>query len=586
MKSLSLFVISFLMALSVFAQTKASTITITSTGNRNRQVIVDEKSYTLNAATTDGTTPAANNAVIITDLQPGQHILQIVRNSNNSSTNTTGRNNTTFTLRPGYDMEITINRDGSVQQKETRIGRSWGGYAKKTPMTSTNFTTLLNNVKKQKTISAKTTAVKTAFNNTSNYFTTNQAKQLIQIVSSQPSRLELAKLSYRTITDPDNFGDLDVILTETNQEALASYVDDYKVNNPAYTNSGNNGYGNNNNSNNSNNQNSGYKTPMSNASYNALYNNIDREWRSAEKMTALTNAFTNSNNYFTTSQAGRLIQLVSNENDRLQLAKASYRSITDPANFIQINELLPSQASKDALIAYVTWYTGNNSTVNNTNTGSSYKTPMSTANFNKLIQDVKNEWMPGTKMNLLTNAFANTNNYFSTNQAGQLIQLVSDEDNRLQLAKAAYRNITDPANFTQLYQLFSYQANRDALAAFINSYNGNSSSSTTNQYKVPMSDAKFNQLVSDVKAQWLPFGKMNALTTIFSNPDYYLTTSQVKQLIQLVSDEDNRLQLAKSAYRNITDRANYTQLYDLFSYQASKDALAAYVSSYRDSAGY
>jgi len=185
-------------------------------------------------------------------------------------------------------------------------------------------------------------------------------------------------------------------------------------------------------------------------------------------MTALTNAFTNTNNYFTTSQIGRLIQLVSNENDRFQLAKASYRSVTDPANFIQINELLSTQANKDALVAYVNWYSSNSGTV--TTPTNTYKTPMATATFNKLLQDVKNEWMPGAKMNLLTSAFANTMNYFSTNQAGQLIQLVSDEDNRLTLAKSSYRNITDPANFTQLYQLFSYQANRDALAAYVNSY--------------------------------------------------------------------------------------------------------------------
>jgi len=581
MKSLSLFVISCFTALSIFAQTTTSTVTVTSTGNRNRQILVDQKNYSLSATTSNDATTAASNVVVITDLQPGQHTLQIVRNANNSSTNTnTGRTNTTtFTLRPGYNMEITINRDGSVQQKETRIGRNWGGYAKKTPMTSANFTTLLNNVKKQKTISARTTAVKTAFNNTNNYFTSTQAKQLIQIVSSQPSRLELAKLSYRTITDPDNFSDLDVLLTENNQDALASYVDTYKANNPVYTNTGNNNNANNNN------QNSGNKSPMSTASYNALYNGIEREWRSAEKMTALTNAFTNTNNYFTTNQAGRLIQLVSNENERLQLAKASYRSITDPANFIQINELLPSQASRDALVAYVTWYTGNNSTVNNTNTGIN-KTPMATATFNKLIQDVRNEWMPGAKMNLLTSAFANTNNYFSTNQAGQLIQLVSDEENRLQLAKSAYRTITDPANFTQLYQLFSYQSSKDALAAYVNSYNGTIGSGVTSQYKTPMSDANFNQILNDVKAQWLPFGKMNALTTTFANPEYYFTTSQTKQLIQLVSDEDNRLQLAKSAYRNMTDRANYTQLFDLFSNQASKDALMSYVGSYRDSAGY
>ena len=57
------------------------------------------------------------------------------------------------------------------------------------------------------------------------------------------------------------------------------------------------------------------------------------------------------------------------------------------------------------------------------------------------------------------------------------------------------------------------------------------------------------------------------------------STAQAKQLINYVSDEANRLQLAKSSYRNITDPANFNQLYDLFSNQSSKDELTAYVNS-------
>ncbi|MBK8496465.1 MAG: DUF4476 domain-containing protein, partial [Chitinophagaceae bacterium] len=49
--------------------------------------------------------------------------------------------------------------------------------------------------------------------------------------------------------------------------------------------------------------------------------------------------FNNTANYFTTYQASRLIQLVTAENNRLQLAKLSYRSVTDRSNFYQVNEL-------------------------------------------------------------------------------------------------------------------------------------------------------------------------------------------------------------------------------------------------------
>ena len=214
---------------------------------------------------------------------------------------------------------------------------------------------------------------------------------------------------------------------------------------------------------------------------------------------------------------------------------------------------------------------------------------MSTANFNILLGQVQNQWQPSAKITTISNAFANTNNFFTTDQVGQLIHLVNDENSRLQLAKSSYSHVTDKQNFNQLYDLFSTQANRNELAAYVGSPNGNTYNTPANNttiYKTPMTQANFNQLVMDVKGQWLPLAKMNALTSIFANTNNYFTADQARQLIHLVSDEDNRLQLAKSSYRNITDRANYTLLYDLFNNQARKDALAAYVNSYRDSAAY
>jgi hypothetical protein len=47
---------------------------------------------------------------------------------------------------------------------------------------------------------------------------------------------------------------------------------------------------------------------------------------------------------------------VSLESNRLQLAKLSYRTIIDRANFIQMNELLNTQASRNELDAYVKAY--------------------------------------------------------------------------------------------------------------------------------------------------------------------------------------------------------------------------------------
>jgi hypothetical protein len=310
-------------------------------------------------------------------------------------------------------------------------------------------------------------------------------------------------------------------------------------------------------------------------------------------MTSVSNVFSSNSNYYTTSQAAQLIQLVNGESNRLSLAKASYRGITDPTNFLQISTLFNSQSSKNDLLAYVDLYNANNSGTAGSKSpagtnNNSYRTPMSAANYNVLYKNIQDQWQAGAKMTALTSAFVNSSNFFTTAQARKLIQLVDAENGRLALAKSSYRSITDPSNFSQLYDVLSYQASRDDLAAYVKTYNNNNggynNGATTNSSssaRIPMTDAAFTENYNNVKKQWFPGAKMSAVTSLFSNSENFFTTNQAKQLIQLVSDEANRLQLAKASYRSITDPANFIQLNDLFSRQASKDALAQYVNSYR-----
>ena len=86
---------------------------------------------------------------------------------------------------------------------------------------------------------------------------------------------------------------------------------------------------------------------------------------------------------------------------------------------------------------------------------------------------------------------------------------------------------------------------------------------------------KVIHLLDECRAQ-----KLQVVPPNINNSNYYFTSAQARQLIELVSLESNRLQLAKLSYRTITDRGNFTQLYDLFYSQSSKDELAAYVNAY------
>jgi hypothetical protein len=229
--------------------------------------------------------------------------------------------------------------------------------------------------------------------------------------------------------------------------------------------------------------------------------------------------------------------------------------------------LFNNQASKNELEAYV----------NNYNAGNNADNAMPDANFNSLYQTIQQQWPVSTQMNSLTSAFNNTGNFFTTYQASRLIQLVSAEPNRLQLAKLSYRSITDRNNFYQVYDLFNSQASKDELVAYVNNY-----TSGSGNLKVPMPDADFTNLYQTIQMQFFPGERMSSLTNAFNTTSNYFTSAQAKKLIPLVTLESNKLQLAKLSYRTITDRNNFSQLYDLFESQASRNELDAYVKAYKD----
>lgn len=556
MKKIFSLLVAFVTSIIVVAQ-YASTVTINVKGTRNKEVWIDGQNYTASSV------PTAGNAVItLSNLSTGQHTLQLVRsNVNNSSTT---KSNSNFYLREGYDMELTVANNGSIQLKEIRQ-RANVSTSSRTPMTSEDFTDIYNDIVSDTRATVRLSEVKKAFTTTGNYFTTAQARQLIQLINSQVNRLQLAKSSYAVITDPGNFSQLyDLLTTQARRNELATYVKNYIAANPVNDNYNNTALS-------THNQ---YRTAMSTTDFYNLYQAALNKSPENIQMNYITSTFANANYYYTTSQAKQLIQLIDNEADRLILAKTAFRGITDGVNFSQLNDLFTWQASRNELMAYVNSYNYNSSNTAGTIT----KTPMSATSFNAIYSDVQKQWGLGAKMNKLVTIFNNTGYYFTTTQAKQLIQLVSSETNRLQLAKASYVRITDPANFTLVYDVLASQASRDELAAYVNT-NYNSSTSSNSGYITPMTDENFNSVYTQVRDQWGLGVKMQSLTDIFANTTYYFTSAQAKQLIQLVSSESNRLQLAKASYDRITDRSNFNVLYDLLSSQASRNELQAYVNA-------
>jgi hypothetical protein len=311
----------------------------------------------------------------------------------------------------------------------------------KTAMADYQFNQLLQTVNSQYNQSSKYTTIAGAFNNTANYFSTAQIRQLLSIINAEVDRLALAKLSYARTSDPSNFTSLyDLFYNQNSRNELNNFI------------SGNT---------------TGYKTAMTDYQFNQLLQTLNNQYNQSGKYATVSGAFNNSANYFTTYQVRQLLSVINAESDKLALAKQSYLRVTDPANFSTLYDLFYTQSSRNELNAYVI-QNGGTSTYNNPQYPS--RTPMSDAAFTQVLQKVSNHFLPWDKVRDAKAAFNTTSYYFTTSQIRQILTVILSETDRLELAKLAWSRVTDPTNFTQLYDLFTSQANKDDLNSYIQSH--------------------------------------------------------------------------------------------------------------------
>ena len=280
MKTILLFFVSILLVTSGFAQYEqrqniqyAQTVTITfdnnGYGNGAYQVVMDGKSYSANTSNNNGSWNRNsgnnyNNDIVLNNIQVGQHSIQVyrLRNNNYSSNNMSPLYSSYFTLRQGFDAMLLIKRNGQVEFTERQSdnyqngnynngrrnhshrdsdrdeedrrnnGYNNGGYNNgypatqyRTAMAGYQFSPILQNVRGKWFQPSKVTAVRDAFNNTGSFFSSYQITQLLQLISSESNRLELAKLSYRVVADPANFTQVyNLFSNQNNRNELDRYV--------------------------------------------------------------------------------------------------------------------------------------------------------------------------------------------------------------------------------------------------------------------------------------------------------------------------------------------------------------------------
>jgi len=552
MKSIISILFVCFLGLSTSAQTSTtSTVNIIFRGvtktTANYEVRIDDNRYFSNTNTNN----TAIFKIVVNNLLTGSRLLRVYKLKNNNASYNSSSQNTlmysnNFTLRPEYDMNITIRPNGTVQLNEQASPATPTGSS--APLTAAAFNSLKQSVQKQWSQSLKAEKIRDAFVNTNNSFRSEQVRQLLVLISSESDRLDLAKLAYAGVTDPNNFANLsDVFKSTAKRNEFAEFVG---------ANAGSS-------------VNTGTRYLITDANFTTLVTGIRNKWSQALKGDAIRDALVNSNNYYTTTQIRQLMSLITSESDKLDLIKLSYELVYDPNNFGSLYDIFTSLANRTAFNDYVTLKGG--VTVN---TG--VKAQMSDFSYNQLMQSVQGKWSQALKADAVRDAFINTNNYFSTSQIRQLLVLVSSETDRFELAKLSYRSVMDPDNFSHLADLFNSASYRDEFNTFVGTKTGVSADANV---RTPMPDSEFSLLTLSVRSRFLQLLKYSAEIEIFNNPNYFFNTNQVKQLISLINSEPNRLELAKLSYKTVTDPANFTSLDDLFKLQTSKDELANFVKT-------
>jgi len=442
-KKLVILLASLFLYVTVLSQTV--TIRLEGTANNSNSanmrdyiIDVDGRQYYSSDASITGS--AGIKQIVITDLARGTHKITVYEaNSNNSAGDLVYSNN--FQLRAGYDMIVSIRRNGNVAFTEKKIKETTGNTSASTPMTDANFDKLVQSVKSKWSQSSRISAIKTAFANKSYYFSTNQVGELLLLVNTESRRLELAKLAYPRVTDQQNFTDVaDLFNTQANRDNIMAFIEEKNPDIIAGT---------------------GVK-PLTNQQFNQLLRKVRNQYDQTGKYAVLRDAFSLTTNYFTTAQLRQLISQVTAEGDRLSLAKLAYARVTDEANFSSLYNLFRTQAARDELDSYA------RSGGSLTSSGQySSRIAMSDADFSKLHMKARLHFRQSSTVSDVKEALSNKNNYFTIAQTRSLLSLISDESDRLSLAKLAYHRAADPTVFNQLYDMFTSQSSVDDLTNYI-----------------------------------------------------------------------------------------------------------------------
>jgi hypothetical protein len=94
-----------------------------------------------------------------------------------------------------------------------------------------------------------------------------------------------------------------------------------------------------------------------------------------------------------------------------------------------------------------------------------------------------------------------------------------------------------------------------------------------------MSPGDFSALKSTISSKTFEETRLTIAKQVVG--DQCLITNQVKELLQIFTFEDSKLDMAKFAYNHTYDVGNYFKINDVFTFESSIEELNDFIQSHR-----
>lgn len=94
-----------------------------------------------------------------------------------------------------------------------------------------------------------------------------------------------------------------------------------------------------------------------------------------------------------------------------------------------------------------------------------------------------------------------------------------------------------------------------------------------------MNGRDFDQLKESLRKEWFENNRLTSVRTVTEKSRF--SAQQVKELMLLFTFENNRLEIAKFAYRNTVDKDRYFLVNEALTFSSSKDELARFIRESR-----